>query len=315
MARVNLVIALWLVIVGGSATAQQPIRWKFVPGNRFQLEINQQSESEITTPQGSQTTSVDQSTEVGLIVDSVGEGGAASVTQTIERIEFSGKGLIGGPTEYDSASETPPQGVAALRAPLFDALVGSPMKMELSSRGEVRGLVLDPKLAETLKENPIMGAVLSEEGLRQMACQSAMQLPEARPEQGATWTSTVQTPIPGAGVQSIVTTYVYDGMRDVEGKKLDVFKTKIVASIEPSDPPGELSINFTDQQSEGEVLFDSEAGRPVASTLEHRFTMTMNPMGQQVTSKTQQKVTTKWSPVPAEEQKPTQKTEKKPKSQ
>lgn len=316
MPRILSVFGFWLLIVAGAATAEEPIRWKLADGDRFLLEIQQKTESEITTPQGSQATSVDQSTEVGLAVDSVGDGGTASVTQTIERIKFSAQGMIGGPSEYDSSSDTPPQGAAALTAPLFDALVGSPMKMELSSRGEVRSLTVDPKLAETLKENPMaksMGALMSEEGLRQMASQSAMLLPEARPEPGESWTSTVEMPIPGVGVQRVVTTYTYDGKREVEGDNLEVIKTQIEASVQPSDPPGAMAITFSEQQSQGEVLFDSEAGRPVASSLEHQFTMNMNPMGQQVTSKTKQKVTTKWSPAPTPEQKAEPTAEKKAK--
>lgn len=279
-----------------SAIAAEPVRWKFAPGDVLRHELRQESATEFSDGEGAPlTTDLTQEMVFRVEVNRVRDDGSAELTQTIERIKFDASSAAVQNTHYDSSSEEPAEGLGAMVAPMFDAMVGAPITLTMSPRGEVTDVVLDEKLAESLKSNPMAktaGAVFSEAGLKRAIEQSSMVLPEG-PSSDSQPVSVADVESP-FGVQRATTIYTFIGDADGSDGPVQAWKSKTELSFVGTPPAGKTA-KVSKQQSAGTVRFDAEAGRWLESEQEQSFTIESTVMDKPVTTRTTQKVGSSWS--------------------
>jgi hypothetical protein len=176
--------------------------------------------------------------------------------------------------EYDSASEVEPAGLAALVAPMFQAMIANAIDVTMSPRGEIINVEVPEAMVDAIKNSPgaaAMGDMASKEGFQRMLEQGALTLPENVPTEGEEWTTKVEMNNPMAGKQTVETTYRYVGTRDVGGDTMAVVEPKVKMTIEGAGQGG-MTMNVKDQEATGEILFNSTEGRLDSSTMNQDMT-------------------------------------------
>ncbi len=203
--------------------AAEPLQWKFQPGETTHYRLQQDSTSSIAMEQGDVKTTMSQNIDLAWLVESVDEAGVAKVRQDIQRVRMKMTAPTGQEYAFDSNSEDRPQGFVAMMAPLFETMIAEDFVTTLSPRGEILDLDAPDKLLESLKHMPGGAAGAGAEALRQLFRSGSFLLPEGPLEQGQTWTTRFEMPMPMIGKQVVETTYKYLGDREVGGRAMAVF--------------------------------------------------------------------------------------------
>lgn len=300
---VRAAFATLLIASATVAQAADAIAWKFSPGlvNRFQM--NQETKVTKTGAGG------DMSVDTLLIIDlswavkEVNADGSAVLEQKIDRMRMTVTTSDGLKSEIDTASKEPAQGQAAMAAPLLKAITGNVFVITMTPRGEVTNVVVPDGVTEALKNQPgapQMGELASAEGFKKLVGQASFVLPEALTV-GKEWTSTTESKLPLVGTQKAVTTYKYEGPIDQEGTKLEKFTAKVDISFSG----GEVTVEVPSQESNGEILFNAEAGRLEQSKITQVTNLKISNLkipelkdaeGQVVEQKIEQTIGVKWVP-------------------
>jgi hypothetical protein len=248
--------------LNSSAPAAEPFRWRFEVGEKLHYNITQDLAMTINAGQGGPiATSFQQRLQLTWEVQSVDGNGDASIRQTVDRIKLQ----INGPgytAQYDSSSDDPPEGLAAMIAPMFDAMTAEAFELTMTDRGEIRDVKVPENVLEAIKGIPgvaAMGDMTTSEGFQRMLMQAALVLPDEPPTVGESWSTTneMDSPTPGGKV-NVETTYTYEGTRDVDGVTMAVFRPTLTMGF-----AGENSaqMRVVEERTDGEMLFNQAAGR------------------------------------------------------
>jgi hypothetical protein len=306
---VMVVVALALMPQAGSrARAQEPLRWKFEQGQK--LDYNMVQDMKMAGeggPLGQMNMSMRQEMDMTWDVQNVNDKGEAVIKQKFDRIRTKMTMPIGG-FEYDSQSTDPPQGTAAMLAPMYKAMTGSEFEVTMTDRGEIKDVKVPDEMLAAIKNSPgaaMMGEMATSEGFKKMIKQGALELPVGPPEQGQEWKTDLTIENPVAGKQVVETTYRYEGTKDVDGKTYALIRPQVKmdfgapgqnAEGQPAQAQ-QLNMKIADQSSEGEILFDPQAGRLHSSEMKQKFTLDMSAGGQAMKQKIDQTITVNVKPA------------------
>lgn len=247
-----------------AAGAEEPLRWKFEKGAKYDYNMVQDMKI-----QGPQNVTMHQELKMLWDVADVTPEGDAVIEQKIEQVKMKMQ-LPFGTIDYDSASPEPPAGPAANLAPMYNALMKGNFKVTMSPRGEIKDVVVPPEIVAALKNSPgaAMGDLASEEGFKKMMKQGSLQLPEKALAEGEEFSAgRVEMNNPNAGKQVIETVYKYLGTKEEEGVEFARFEPKITLKFEGAP------VKITNQESTGEILFNVAEGRLDSSTIKQQVTM------------------------------------------
>jgi hypothetical protein len=147
--------------------------------------------------------------------------------------------------------------MAAMFAPAMEAMTAGSFRFKLSPLGEVSDVEFSEELKQVIANGP-GGEAGAAEHFKSMVSQVALVLPERSLEAGDTWKTVNTASNPAGGVQTIETTYTYDGTREADGATLAVIKPSL--NMEMGDNPM-AEMKTKQQKTDGEVLFDVGAGR------------------------------------------------------
>lgn len=297
LSRLFLITVIALVATIGQA--DEPLVWKFKAGEQLNYEMTQKMDTTVAAgPAGNFTTSMSQTMDIVWNVDEVTPEGNAKTRQKIERVRLKMTMPGGQSTEFDSASDDPPQGIAAMLAPLYKAMTEGEFKVTMTPQGKIIEAEAPEGLAEAMKNIPgaaSLGDLSSPEGIKQMLMQGSMTLPEGDLKDGQTWETKVDIKGP-TGQQEVTTTYEYAGTKDVDGTTFEVVKqSPKIKNI--ADPNAQVQMTVKDQSAEGEVFFDREKGRMQSSRMQQKMEMEMTVMGNVLTSTIDQTVDMKLKPA------------------
>lgn len=238
--------------------AQTLFRWKFSPEQTLQVSFDQTTTTETTgagKPKG-----INIRMQMGMTwkINSVQEDGTAEITQQFDSLKLSMKSGKADAIEYDSASEKASTGAAATIAAGVQPLLGARFKVSMTNRGVIREVTLPDETSESLKaiDSATIKQLFSAEGITKILRQSAIELPEAAVDAGATWEFESETKTP-LGLLKQNHTY------KLAGKEESIDKITIDTQLELRESPAKLKL--LDQISRGTLLFDSELGRVVRS--------------------------------------------------
>lgn len=276
-----------ILLAATSVAADEPLTWKWSEGDTARYEMTQKMTMSMDAGPAGQ---VDATSQVGMVmswaVEAVTTEGA-QIRQATERIVMQSDGPGSQGFEYDSQDEDPPAGMAALIAPMFEAMVESHFMITMLPTGEYTDVTLSEELAEAFKRLP--GGAVSADMVAQMSRQGALKFPEEPLALGDTWTTDVDINTPQIGVIKATTTYTYDGPREIDGREYEAFTPSVSAmSVGDDQHAAKVSIETTD--STGEILFDREAGRLFRSRVLQTMTVTVTIGEKQIVNKIEQAV-------------------------
>lgn len=280
------VFCLLLGVAAPTRAAAAPLAWKFVVGDEHHYRLTQKMDTEITLPAGDRkvVTSVEQIVDMTWKVEAVGPNGDAQIVQQVDRLRMNMQAPGQPELDYDTDSDEPPTGFAAMLAPLYQTMLEESLRMTMSPRGEFDKLELPESFATALKNVPgaaMMGELSSDEGFLDMLQKSSLVLPA--PEDlspGHQWTTKSAMQNPQLGSVTAESTYRYEGTRKIEGTDYEAFSVQM--KLDFGEDFGGTKLEITNQSSTGEILFDRQAGRLESSQLEQDIDMSVGA-GDQIT--------------------------------
>lgn len=264
----SLALFLWAAVVVQPASAEGPICYKFAQGQKLRYTTTQKIKMSIQQgdkPLMEPTTDV--MTDMVWEVKEVKEDGSAVIDQTTTRFQIKTTGMSGQEFEIDSASEQEPAGpIAKTLAPMLKTMIGEPFRVTMTSRGQLTDVQIPDKVTESLKKSPIAGQIgelFTKEGFKKTIQQGSIVFPEGDLTIGQEWTSKFEAKNPAfGGIQTVETKYRYEGQEKIQDRMLEKFSIEMKLDFgKIADGPLSAMISMGDQESNGTIYFDREAGR------------------------------------------------------
>lgn len=271
------------------ASADEPFVWKWAEGDTTRYLMTQSMEMTMDGgPAGQISTSSETQTLMRWTVEAPAEEtDAVRLNQQVERVVMESVAPAGQGYTYDSDSEDPPVGMAALAAPMFQAMIANGYTVTMRPSGEITSVELSEELAQAFDRLP--GRALSAEMVKQMAKQAAMAFPNEPLVLNDNWTTVNQIEAPLVGPMEIATTYTYKGPRWAEGRELEVFTPKV--ELKALGAEGlDAKVAIENKSTEGEILFDAELGRLVSSDVTQAMDVTVQVAGREVVNEVVQRI-------------------------
>jgi Family of unknown function (DUF6263) len=294
---------LWLVALlpaASVARSAEPLRWKFNVGDKFNYAVTQDMTMNVNAgPAGQMATTMKQTMDMTWNVKAVNDSGDAEITQSVDQVKLSMNMPTGQTMEYDSKSDEAPTGMAAMVAPTYDAMTKGEFSFTISPRGEISDVKVPPEVIEELKKSPgagMMGDMASAEGFQKMIMQGSLVLPEEAPQSGESWSNTTTMNNPATGKQTIETSYSYVGTKEVNGVTMAVFKPTVKMEFAGTDM---MQMKVTEQETDGEILFNVDAGRLDSSKMQQKVKIDTTIAGQTLQQQIDQLVQVKVTPAEA----------------
>ncbi len=287
----GVMMAVVLSLAAADAVAQEPLRWKFKLGEK--LSYHMVEEMTLTTsgkPLEETKTPLHQEMDMTWTVVGVKDDGEAVVEQKIHDVKLTMTGPRGEKIEYDSAGDEATASLAAMVAPIYDALTKGEFEFTITSRGEIKVVKVAEEVLEALKNSPgaaMLGDIATADGLQRMIVKWALVLPEKAPKAGEVWRSRVELKSPAGGEQIVESSYRYDGTKVVDGRTYAVFRPGLEITFGGKNG---ATTRVKEQDSNGEILFDVQTGRLQSATLKRGVTMDVTVAGQTVEQKVTQTV-------------------------
>lgn len=293
--RLALVVAVFglLAIAAEARAADEPLRWKFTAGEVLDFEMGQDMNMVIQAgPTAQMSTTAEQTMNMSWSVKSVDAEGNGAIEQRFHRIQLKmtvpgGQGFV-----YDTDSEEPAVGMAAMIAPTLEAMTSGGFTFKMTPRGEISDIQFSEELQAAIKNSP-GGQAGGAEQFKSMVAQVAFVLPENPPKTGESWTTKIAMNNPAGGNQTVETTYTFDGVREADGTTLAVIKPTLNMQL-ANNPMMEMKMK--EQKTDGEVLFDMGAGRLRSMSINLNITLDMVAQGMTMPGTIVQKIDVKVTP-------------------
>lgn len=276
------------------------LRWRFQPGEKLLVKIEQQTRTETEVNARPITMTVNMLFEMEWSVDSVDEAGAR-MTQEFTRIGLSATTPGAGAVEYDSQKDKNPTGAARDIASGVSPLLGARFQLSMSHRGEILEVSIPEPTAAALAAIPASSRVqtlLSKPVLSDMLRQAAVILPAAPVPLGHQWTTESEATT-GLGLFKLTSHYTYRGPSPEVGPHVERIETETTAELKSpmsKGPAGQPRIQIKEHEQKGVMLFDSEAGRLISGEVRQRL-VTQQPY-REITIVATTETTTKTSIAP-----------------
>ncbi len=258
-----LTVTLWPL-----PAAAQSLAWKFAPGDNFEITLDQETRVDTVVDRREVNRSNQTTLTISWQVQSLQEDQAV-IRQTIDRVvtELTMPGEKGALTVRYDSKEDKPRSEAKRMADSFSRIIGQPVFITISPRGEIADVEIPPETLESLRQMPgsIQGRKMFEaESIREMFAQSGLQLPESATAES--WESTRNFSIGTPQVFQLTTKYT---LQDATANPLQIDFTGDLKLIEDSEErPAELefeNLSLAGQQASGSILFDTQTGNCVSS--------------------------------------------------
>lgn len=293
--RCNLRSAAWLalaitLVAVQSARADEQLKWNFKQGDKMNYALKQAADIIIDANGVEFDIKMEQVMDLTWNVKSVASDGTVDLTQTVDRVQLKMSTPFTGEFVYDSKDEdNAPQGEIWERmgGPV-KALVGGEFQIKVKPNGKVEEVKLPEKLAELLGEQRgggaqsmmMGGGLFTESAIKQLIEQSIIEFPDAALAKGATWNKKLENKMGPIGTQKFDTTLTYEGAESRDGLAVAKIVTKTDMTFEPNaDSDIDVSMEVTEQEGAGTVIFDTKAGRVVESKNVQKMTLEGDFMG------------------------------------
>ena len=273
------VLAASTLGTGTTVQAQATLRWKFKEGEKLSYATETVQKQAFNVNGMDVETTMNQTMEMSWSVQTVQDGKAA-IVQKFDRVRQKMESLFGS-YDYDSKDGKPPEGpIGEIVGPMLDAMAGAEFRFSMDGQGDISDVKLAEKLVTALRNNPAaaqMGAMFSEEGLKNMVQQSAATFPKEALTKGKSWNKKVELKLP-FGKMTMDNTFTYQGPETRNGAALEKIELKAALSIEP-DPNAPIDLKIKSSDVKGAIYFDNVAGHVVETTTNQKMEMEISAMG------------------------------------
>lgn len=265
----SLLLAIVCCALPAGANAQTLLRWKLKPGETLNLNVQQETESQVAFSGKAATTKIDLSMELTWLVTAADDK-EIKLKQAIQAIQLKLQSPQGGLVEYDSAAVARPAGQAREIADSLKPLIGAEINITMTPRGEIVAAEPANDAAEQLLK--VEGKAdeppaVSRAAVQQLLRQSLVVLPEKPVALNDEWTHTSQLS-GAAGDFQQVTKYRLASVSDVGGQpvallemsaKLDAAPPAATLPAGKRPAPGKLKLKEHTQT--GTIQFALDSGR------------------------------------------------------
>ena len=261
------------------------IGWKLEVGKTFYQEMTIDTTQEMTVmgqniPQVQKVTHFLSFTPVDYDKD-----GNWTVKQKIDGMKMEIE-IGGNKISFDSTKK---QGQANplsdVLSDFYKALVGSEFTLTIDKDMKISKIEgRDEFFKKLVKENegmqPLLKTILSDEALKQMSEPAFIAIPNKAVKKGDTWEKNTTLDMGPIGSFDTNYKFTYVGSRDKKLQKIEV--DSILNYLPPGPNAGGalpfkiLKADLGGKESKGDILFDSDKGRVVSSTLTIRLTGTLS---------------------------------------
>lgn len=282
----GLALGVLAVSAVSAAAADVELRWKFRKDKPYHYVLTQKMEMSIKLPNNTINTKMSQVSEITWTVKAVRPDGSAEMVQILDRMRIKAEGPAGS-FEVDSnrKADTAAAGPAAAISKMMEGMVGTPMDVVMSARGEVISVKVPDKVKEAMKtagrEGQAFASGFDEKGTKQLIEQSSMLLPEKTVSPGTTWVQKRSVETAALGNMDIDTTYTdkgeapgKPGLREIDG----------AVKLQFHQPENtKVSVRITSQDNAAKFLFNTTSGHLSSSEMKQNMQMEISAQGQLVT--------------------------------
>ncbi len=188
----------------------------------------------------------------------------------------------GNKISFDSTKE---EGQANPLSDFYKGLVGSEFTLTIDKDMKISKIEgRDEFIKKLVKENegrePFLKATVSDEALKQMSDPAFSAIPNKAVKKGDTWEKNTTLDMGPIGTFDMNNKFTYVGSRDKKLQKIEV--DSILNYIPPGPSLGGalpfkiLKADLISKESKGDILFDSDKGRVVSSTMTIRLIGTLS---------------------------------------
>jgi Family of unknown function (DUF6263) len=269
------------------------LRWKFRKGRPYHYVLTTKNETSAKLFQREIKEKKLQTLDVSWKINEVKPDGAATMTQTIDRVRIKAE-APGGSFDADTNQKDGGQtGPTANFAKSMELIIGKPMEVAMSPRGEVLSVKLSDDVTQAMRNagpgGQALGAVFGEKAVKQMFEQASPVFPEKTVLPGTTWTKKQSMAIAGLGNVEVEATYTDKGEapNNAGAHQVDgAFKLQ----YHPPDNP-QVNMKVASQDSAAKFIFDMTAGNLSHSEIVQKLQMEVSAGGQSFTSDLTQTIT------------------------
>jgi Family of unknown function (DUF6263) len=286
LAALLAVVAAAVVAAPGFAEDKVALRWKFEDGKSFYQKMNTKTKQSMNVLNNNVKQDQEQTFyfEWKTVLKDKDKH-IWEITQTIQGVEMN-IDLGGTKIVYNSTKADTPQNNAL--ADFFKALVGSKftLTVEVPDNGPVKITKIDgrddflKKLVQTNQQmKPLLEQILSEKALMEMAAPTFNALPDADKAPKDKWDASSTLDMGPIGKYNNKFNYTYEGKnsdaKEDKDKKLDKISVTTELTYTPPDtnvaagglPFKIKSADLKSKDAKGEILVDTDKGRPVKTTM------------------------------------------------
>ncbi|MEC9094376.1 MAG: hypothetical protein VX438_16825, partial [Planctomycetota bacterium] len=182
---------LWLLagFIAPRGIAEE-IRWQFQPGEQYKVRVAQKTIINSKVNRTKVDVGLDFETDMDWQIASVMGNGNAIIQQSFVRMAVKVEKTAKPTIVYDTATKVSPEKNARYFAEVYDKLIGIQFTVEMSDRGELVKVMLDPKDREvirTIPESMEARKLFEKRGLMEILNSGGFVLPEKSIEKGFQW--------------------------------------------------------------------------------------------------------------------------------
>ncbi len=281
-------------LTAAAASAQTTLRYQFKEGDTLKYVLEQKMKMTMNVLGNNVDMTMDQSSDLSWIIQSVDKKGDAKITIKFGRNKMT-LDMPTGKVEVDSNNtQEPDDPVGQVLYKVIKGLSGLEVSGKISPIGEFTDITLPEKALKELQNIPggdMFGDMLSPDGLKRMMSQSGLVMPKDAVSKGAKWKSKNEMKLPFGKMVAEVD-YTYDGPVEKDGRSLEKIGVKPKASIEPT-PNAPFSLKLKSHEGGGTALFDNSAGRLLEVSNTQNMEMEIEIMGMTISQKMVQTMTMK----------------------
>lgn len=252
-------LVTWVTLPG--AIAAEKIRWKFQPGDRYDVVLSQTSVLKTRVNRTDVRVDLELGSEMAWQVQSVKPNGNAVMKQVYTRMNVKVSKTAKPTIRYDTASDEEPADNARHFAAVYDQLVGIEFLVEMSDRGEIVDVTLDPEDLETIRQIPeSMQArrLFEKRGLVELLNEGGFVLPENEIQVGDQWPVTKQQKL-SFGTAGLESVFTFEGLDESTG--IATFQMQATTQLEDQpENPLEKPLVLKSQKQTGTLKFNSREG-------------------------------------------------------
>jgi hypothetical protein len=278
----------WLALTA-PAMADTTLQRKFQKGEAHRQQMTFKRTIDRGTP-NSQTEN-SENLEMEFVCDDVLPSGVASLRQRLRRVRIS----MTEPDEtlkYDTNEGAPNDLTLQQMDRIIRPMIGADWSMQCDTRGKISRVVLPEMALNALKASPdaFGGKLFSEAGLKWIAEQAEISLPEKPVKPGDKWTTSNDVKA-AFGTMNYQREYTFTGSDDKPGIEKIQVKVKIELKPDP-DSKFPFIVKLISGSGSGDILFDNQLGRVARSHVKSKVVFEQSAPGvtRQLTFQTEETV-------------------------